>query len=120
MSQPNYYELLHVAPTATTDEIRRAYRRRIAEVHPDKPAGDEALARALDEARTVLLDPTARAQYDAGRAGAELVDEAIDALVGVGGRALDRLSVTLQARGHDLLGLARAKATDALRRRRKS
>ncbi|HLT38670.1 MAG TPA: DnaJ domain-containing protein [Enhygromyxa sp.] len=114
----NHYELLGVTPTATADEIRRAYRRRIAEVHPDKPGGDETLARALDEARTVLLDPLARARYDASQAGNDLIDEAMDALSEVGGRAIDRLSVTLQARGHDLLGALRTKAADAIRKRR--
>lgn len=120
MSQSkDYYELLGVAPTATADEIRRAYRRRIAEVHPDKPGGDETLARTLDEARTVLLNPVARARYDAERAGGDLLDEAVDALSEVGGRAIDRLSVTLQARGRDLLSALRAKAADSIRNRRR-
>ena len=49
----------------------------MVEVHPDKPGnGDGELARAVDEARTVLLDPIARARYDASRSGNDLVDEA--------------------------------------------
>ncbi len=118
MSQPDYYEILQLSPTASADEIRRAYRRRIAEVHPDKPGvGDPELARTLDEARTVLLDPVARARYDAKRAGGDLLDEAVDALSEVGERAVDRLSATLQARGHDLLGALRDKTAQTLRSR---
>ena len=118
--EPNYYEILQVPPTASAEEIRRAYRRRIAEVHPDKPnTGDTDLARTLDEARSVLLDPVARARYDARQASSDLVDEAIDALSEIGGRAIDQLSVTLQARGRDLLGALRDKAGQALRNRQK-
>jgi curved DNA-binding protein CbpA len=119
MSEANYYEVLGVERTASGDEIRRAYRRRIAEVHPDKPGGDEAATRAVEEARTILLDPLARARYDAALAGGELVDEAIGALAQVGGRAVDQLTVTLRARGHDLLAVARSKVVNALRSRRK-
>lgn len=114
----DYYGLLGVSPTASTEEIRRAYRRQIAKVHPDKPGGDETLARELEEARTALLDPVARARYDAQRAGGDLLDEAVDALSEVGSRAIDRLTVTLQARGHDILGLLRAKAAGAIRNRK--
>lgn len=31
-----YYELLDVAPQASSDEIKRAFRREIARYHPDK------------------------------------------------------------------------------------
>jgi curved DNA-binding protein CbpA len=120
MTEPNYYVLLQVQPNATAEEIRRAYRRRIAEVHPDKPGNaDGELARAVDQARTVLLDPVARARYDARRAKEDLLDETLDALTEVGGRAIDRLSVTLQARGHDLLGALRERTTTAIRFRRR-
>ena len=120
MSQSDYYEILQVPPTASADEIRRAYRRRIAEVHPDKPnVGDPELARTLEEARSVLLDPVARAQYDAKRVGGDLLDEAMDALAEVGSRAVDRLSVTLQARGHDLLGALRDRTAQAIRKRQR-
>lgn len=116
----DYYDLLEIQPTASAEEVRRAYRRRIAEVHPDKPhVGNPELARSLDEARSVLLDPVARARYDAARVGGDLLNEAMDALTEAGGRAIDRLGVTLQARGHDLLGVLRTKSCDALRSRQK-
>ena len=119
MSQPDYYAVLQVQPHASASEIRQAYRRRMVEVHPDKPGnGDGELARAVDEARTVLLDPIARARYDASRAGSELVDEALDALAEVGSRAVDRLSLTLQSRGHELVGLFRQRTHLVIRKRR--
>ncbi len=122
MSEPNYYEILQVSPLASADEIRRAYRRRIAEVHPDRPGvGDPELARALDEARSVLLDPVARARYDAARASEELLDETFDALTEIGNRALERLALTLEVRGREVLGSlrirARAKSRGAIHRR---
>lgn len=120
MTEPDYYEILQVPPTASADEVRQAYRRRIVAVHPDKPdVGDPDLARMLEEARAVLLDPVARARYDAKRAGGELLDEAMDALAEVGSRAVDRLSVTLQARGHDLLRALRTKSGQAIRKRQR-
>ena len=46
--------LLQVSPTATHDEIRAAYRRLAAEMHPDRGGSDARLA-ALTEARDLLL-----------------------------------------------------------------
>ncbi len=61
------YAVLGVAPTATDDEIRRAYRRRIAADHADLHAGSPAAVaqtQALNAARELLLDPQRRADYD--------------------------------------------------------
>jgi curved DNA-binding protein CbpA len=61
-----------VSPTATPDEITRAYRTRVRESHPDTrttprstplPAADEQLERVLT-AYALLRDPERRAQYD--------------------------------------------------------
>lgn len=46
--------LLCVAPSASHDEIRSAYRRLAAEMHPDRGGSDARLA-ALTEARDLLL-----------------------------------------------------------------
>lgn len=55
-----------MAPDASADEIRAAYRRLAREVHPDRGvAGSSDRMAAVNEAWTVLRDPGRRAVYDA-------------------------------------------------------
>ena len=60
------YETLGVSPSATTAELRRAYRRLALEHHPDRagPASASRFAQ-IAEAYRLLSDPTARTAYDA-------------------------------------------------------
>jgi curved DNA-binding protein len=62
----DYYEVMGVAPEASADEIKKAYRRLARKYHPDvsKEAGAEEKFKQVGEAYEVLKDPTRRAEYD--------------------------------------------------------
>jgi hypothetical protein len=50
------HEVLGVAPDAPESVVENAYRERVQETHPDKPGGDEAAFRRVQEAREAMLD----------------------------------------------------------------
>ena len=60
----NYYDLLGVSKGATTDEIKKAYRKLAHKHHPDKSGGDEAKFKEINQAYQVLSDDSKRKQYD--------------------------------------------------------
>ncbi|HIC91188.1 MAG TPA: J domain-containing protein [Syntrophaceae bacterium] len=64
----DYYEVLGVKRDATTEEIKRAYRKLALKYHPDRTKGDRAAEekfKEINEAYAVLSDPEKRKQYDA-------------------------------------------------------
>ncbi|HSX05497.1 MAG TPA: molecular chaperone DnaJ [Candidatus Saccharimonadales bacterium] len=70
MSKRDYYEVLGIGKDASADEIKKAFRRKAVELHPDKQGGDEAKFKEVNEAYEVLKDPSKRQRYDQfGHAG---------------------------------------------------
>lgn len=60
----DYYSILGVEKNASDDEIKKAYRKLAHKHHPDKPGGEEAMFKEVNEAYQVLSDKQKRAQYD--------------------------------------------------------
>lgn len=67
MEKSDYYAVLGVAKGASSDEIRKAWRRKARELHPDSNRDDsnaEERFKAAQEAFDVLKDPERKAAYD--------------------------------------------------------
>ena len=73
MAKRDYYEVLEVSKTATVEEIKKAYRKKAIEFHPDKNPGNkeaEEKFKEAAEAYEVLSDANKKARYDQfGHAG---------------------------------------------------
>lgn len=73
MAKRDYYEVLGVEKNASADEIKKAYRKKAIQFHPDKNPGDkqaEENFKEAAEAYDVLSDPQKRQRYDQfGHAG---------------------------------------------------
>ena len=73
MEKRDYYEVLEVEKTATVEEIKKAYRKKAIQYHPDKNPGDKVAEEKFKEAAEaydVLSNPDKRARYDQfGHAG---------------------------------------------------
>ncbi len=67
MAKRDYYEVLGIAKGASAEEIKRAYRIKAKELHPDRNADNpkfEAAFKECGEAYDVLKDPEKKAAYD--------------------------------------------------------
>ncbi|NLK72187.1 MAG: molecular chaperone DnaJ [Clostridiales bacterium] len=75
LSKRDYYEVLGISKGATTEEIKRAYRKKAHEYHPDKNGGDkeaEEKFKEVNEAYEILSDPQKKERYDRfGHAGVD-------------------------------------------------
>ncbi|KAG5465360.1 hypothetical protein CUR178_00063 [Leishmania enriettii] len=66
----NYYDVLGVSPTASGEEIKRNYKKKALELHPDRAGRDQTqeeaeLFKVITKANEVLSDAEQRRKYDA-------------------------------------------------------
>jgi len=70
------YQILDVAPTASLDEIKSAYRKLARQLHPDRTNGDPKKTerfKLVNDAYAILGDKKKRDEYDSGKAP-DLID----------------------------------------------
>lgn len=60
----DYYKTLDVERSASDEDIKKAFRKKAHQFHPDKEGGDEVKFKEANEAYQVLSDKTKRQQYD--------------------------------------------------------
>lgn len=69
----NYYDILQVDKNASSEEIKKQYRKMAKDFHPDR-GGDEVKFKEINEAYEVLSDPQKRNAYDNPSSGFSMED----------------------------------------------
>ena len=60
----DYYQILGVDRNASTEDIKKAYRRLASKHHPDRAGGDKGKFQEIEQAYRILSDPQQRQAYD--------------------------------------------------------
>jgi molecular chaperone DnaJ len=67
LAKRDYYEILGLNKDATTEEIKKAYRKLALKYHPDRNSSNkeaEKKFKEINEANQILSDPEKRSKYD--------------------------------------------------------
>ena len=64
VKETRLYEVLGCSPSASSSELKKAYRKLALKFHPDKPTGDEEKFKEISYAYDVLSDEEKRSLYD--------------------------------------------------------
>lgn len=73
----NPYQELNLDPTASAADVKRAYRKRAKQTHPDSSSPDREAFERATRANIVLSDPAKRSRYDQTGTIDETVDNAL-------------------------------------------
>lgn len=60
----DYYKILGIDKNASADDVKKAFKKSAMQHHPDRPGGDEAKFKEINEANQVLGDAEKRKRYD--------------------------------------------------------
>ncbi len=60
----DYYKILGIEKSASTDDVKKAFKKAAMQHHPDRPGGNEDKFKEINEAYQVLSDAEKRKRYD--------------------------------------------------------